>query len=132
PRPLLSGSQADINNSSIVLKLAYKDVSLIFCGDIQEQGIEQLLRYRPMLQSTVLKVPHHGSYEGKVEDCFFEAVAPEFAVISVRQDSQFGFPALEVVEGLEEVGAQVYTTADSGAVTISTDGQNFWVKTMVR
>lgn len=132
PETPFSGSQADSNNNSLVLKLVYQDVSLIFCGDIQEQGIEQLLRYRPMLQSTVLKVPHHGSYAGRIEDYLFQAVSPKLAVISVKRSSQFGFPAPEVVEGLQEVGARIYTTADNGAVTISTDGQDLWVETMVR
>ena len=131
PRPFLVGTGADANNNSVVLKLAYKDVSFIFCGDIQRQAIEQLLPYSPMLDSTIMKVPHHGSDEGLQEAYLFQAVSAQLAVISVDRDNRFGFPAPEVMQRLQRIGTKVYATSDNGAVIISTDGQDVWVETMV-
>ena len=131
PEPHLAGSAADTNNNSLVLKLVYQDVSFLFCADIQKQAIEQLLSYSPMLKSTVIKVPHHGSDEGEERDYLFQAVSAQLAVISVDRDTRFGVPAPEVAERLEQLGAKVYKTSDSGAVIISTDGQDVRVETMV-
>ncbi|MBU3934309.1 MAG: hydrolase, partial [Candidatus Omnitrophica bacterium] len=83
----------------------------------------------PMLKSTVIKVPHHGSDEGEEEDYLFQAVSARLAVISVDRDNRLGLPAPEVVERLEQLGARVYKTGDSGAVIISTDGRDVQVET---
>jgi competence protein ComEC len=115
----------------VVIKLVYKDVSLILCGDIQKEAMNRLLCLAPMLKSTVIKVPHHGSDEGREQDELFQAVSPRFAVISVEENSRYGFPAPEVVENLEQMGAQVYTTADTGAITLSTDGREVFLETML-
>ena len=131
PSPLLSGTSADANNNSVVLRLVYKDVSFLFCADIQKDAMEQLLPLSPMLKSTIIKVPHHGSDEGKTEGYLFQAISPKFAVISVDRNNRFGFSAPEVVERLKKLGTEVYKTSDSGAVIISTDGKGVWIETMV-
>ena len=131
PRPFLSGTGADTNNNSLILKLVYKEVSFIFCGDIQKQAIGHILAYGPFLRSSVIKVPHHGSDEGKQEENLFRAVSAQVGVISVDKDNRFGFPAPAVLKRLEDEGVQVYKTSDCGAITISTNGQDIWVKTMV-
>jgi competence protein ComEC len=129
-QPFLLGTGADTNNNSVVLKLVYKDVSFIFCADIQKQAIAGLLPYGPLLKSTVLKVPHHGSDEEEEEDYLFQAVSARIAVISVGKDNRFSFPAPEVINRLKRVGTEVYATSDNGAVTVSTDGCDVWVETM--
>ncbi len=131
-RTFLVGTGADANNNSVVLKLAYKDVSFIFCADIQNEAIKKLLPYSSMLESTVIKIPHHGSDEGEAEDYLFQAVSAQLAVISVDRNNRFGFPAPEVMERLRKTGAKVYTTGDNGAVIISTDGKDIRVKTMAK
>ncbi len=130
-RPFLVGSGADNNNNSLVIRLVYRDVSFLFCGDIQRQAIQRILAYAPLLQSTVIKVPHHGSYEGKTEDEFFRAASAQVAVISVGRNSRFGFPRPQVIRELKQVDTQVYQTSENGAVIISTDGEDVEVETMV-
>ena len=132
PEPLLTATTADTNNNSVVLKIVYKDISFLFCGDIEEEAMQKLLPYAPILKSTVLKVPHHGSDEKEAEDRLLKAVSPQVAVISVGSNNRFGLPAKEVVESLKYLGAKVYKTGDSGAITVSTDGRKIWVKTMVK
>ncbi|MBN2097872.1 MAG: DNA internalization-related competence protein ComEC/Rec2 [Candidatus Omnitrophica bacterium] len=121
----------DTNNNSLVLKLNYKGVSFLFCGDIQEKALGELLPESSMLKSTVIKVPHHGSYLGRQEKYFFEAVSPQLAVISTDRNERFGFPAPEVVADLGQMDVPVYITADNGAVMISTNGREIWVETMI-
>ena len=131
PEPLLAGTGADTNNNSVVLKLAYADVSFLFSGDIQKEVMPQLLAYSSMLKSTVLKVPHHGSDEEKTEDDLFQAILPETAVITASRTNRFGFPAPELMERLDKLGIRVYKTGKSGAVIVSTDGRNTRVEAML-
>lgn len=131
PEPFLTGTESDINNNSLVLKLVYKDVSFIFCADIQKQAIEQLLSYGSMLKSSVIEVPHHGSDEEEAGDWFLRAVSPQLAVISAGRSGRLGFPSPKVVNRLKQLGAKIYKTGDCGAVIISTDGRNIWVETMI-
>lgn len=52
-----------LNNNSLVCKLAYKDFSMLFTGDIEEIAEKEILEiYKnnsKILNSTVLKVGHH-------------------------------------------------------------------------
>jgi competence protein ComEC len=51
----------DLNNSSLVLKLRFKNVSLLLAGDIGKEAEERILRKDYPLRSDILKIPHHGS-----------------------------------------------------------------------
>lgn len=50
-----------LNNSSVVVKAVYGDISFIFTGDAEEESEEELLNSGFNLNSTILKVGHHGS-----------------------------------------------------------------------
>lgn len=54
--------EKDLNNNSLVFKLQYGEFSMLFTGDIEAKTENDLVsRYGKKLQSTVLKVAHHGS-----------------------------------------------------------------------
>ena len=74
----------DSNENSIALKLAYKNSSIFFGGDIVDKTMARLEAYGEFLKSDILKVPHHGGGlgEDRVVRQFFEAVSPKIAVIS--------------------------------------------------
>jgi len=51
-----------LNNNSIVAKFIYRNISLLFTGDIEEIAEKQIIsKYKntTSLQSTILKVAHH-------------------------------------------------------------------------
>ena len=53
-----------LNNNALVSKLVYKNFSMLFTGDIEEIAEKKIVsRYGKsnILDSTVLKVAHHGS-----------------------------------------------------------------------
>jgi competence protein ComEC len=79
----------------------------------------------PQLQSTVLKVPHHGSCSSTTQ-AFLDAVDPEIAVISVGADNRFGHPCDEVLERLGSL--PVYRTDEQGAIEIVSDGTQMRVE----
>lgn len=122
PKELLATAEAEINNNSIVLRIEYGDVSFILCGDIEEEGIKELLKYGRNLKSTVIKIPHHGADMGEIGEILLRFVDPEVAVISTSGPSS---PRL--LADIENVDAQIYSTADYGAISISTDGMSYSV-----
>ncbi|MEA1928426.1 MAG: ComEC/Rec2 family competence protein [Candidatus Auribacterota bacterium] len=119
----------DNNESSIVIKLTYGDVSFLFTGDAYGSA-EQLMqsRYGWRLRSTILKAGHHGSKHSSSED-FLRKVRPEVAIFSCGKDNNYGHPHPETIERLERVGAKMYRTDQQGTITITTDGKEYQVKT---
>ena len=125
--PLLSNTNADINNNGVVLKLIYKKVSFLFMADLEEEGEDRLLSEKINLKSTILKVGHHGGPTSSSEK-FLQAVEPEAAVISVGEYNTFGHPNKGVLERLQNLGARIYRTDKNGAVVITTNGESYQIK----
>jgi competence protein ComEC len=62
---------------------------------------------------------------------FVAATRPAVAVIPVGLDSPHGHPHPSVVERWRASGAQVLTTGERGTITVSTDGEDLKVETLV-
>ena len=116
------------NNKSLVIKLHYGRISFLFTADIEELAEGYLAGRAKGLQSTVLKVPHHGSRSSSSKK-FLEKVNPEVAVISVGNHNPFGHPSPAVIERLKELGARIYRTDQHGSIQITTDGQDYSIQT---
>ena len=123
---LVEGIEADSNNNSLVLRLTYGDVAFLLPGDIEAEVERALARSGVYLQSTVLKVAHHGSKSSSTE-AFLKAVRPQVAVIMVGDGNRSGHPSQEVLERL--AGRLVYRTDENGTVSISSDGHRLWIET---
>lgn len=115
-----------IDNSSIVLRLVYGEVSFILTSDIFEEEELSLLDSRYDLESTVLKVAHHGSESSSCPE-FLAEVEPQVAVISVGADNPFGHPDAEVLDRLDTT--HLYRTDVNGTIEFITNGKRLWVKT---
>ena len=129
PPGLLSGTPDDANNNSIVLKLVYGKVSFLLASDIGMDAEKQLAGNRADLQSSVLKVGHHGS-RGSSSDEFLAIVDPSAAVISAGAVNRFGHPHKETLDRLYAIldGSKVFITASRGNVEFITDGQKLWYR----
>ncbi len=128
PEELFQGTSDDVDNNGVVLRLEWGEVSFLFTADIRWDGEFELIKERPGLQSTVLKVAHHGSNSSTTGQ-FLAVVDPQAAVIPVGNNT-FGHPRNETVERLEEkVGKEkVYRTDEDGTVEFITDGERLWVR----
>ncbi|MDQ7784791.1 MAG: ComEC/Rec2 family competence protein, partial [Desulfomonilaceae bacterium] len=73
------GSSNVVNNASVICRIAYGDISFLFTGDLMEEGEEEILASGMRLDSTVLKVGHHGSRSSSTER-FLDRVRPAIAV----------------------------------------------------
>lgn len=125
---MLQGTDSDANNNSLVLRLVWGGVSFLFTGDIDGEG-EMAILYADQwreLNSTVLKVAHHGG-AGSTSAQFLAAVEPQIAVVSVGENNYFGHPTGEVLATLE--GVEVYRTDEDGTISFTTDGERLWVET---
>jgi competence protein ComEC len=125
---LLSGTDLDVNNNSIVLRLAYGQISFLLPGDVEEKAEAVLLSSNEDLASTILKSPHHGS-DTSLSPRFLEAVNPQLAVIQVGADNKFGHPDPTTLAKLEEHGVTVLRTDQNGTVEVVSDGERYWIKT---
>lgn len=114
----------DKNEDSLVLLLQYGKFRMLLTGDLEGRGEQNLLDSGISLDADVLKVGHHGSKNASSET-FLKEVHPENAVISYGKGNQYGHPSAEILERLEDAGSLVYGTAESGALTVSTDGYRY-------
>ncbi|MBC7229498.1 MAG: ComEC/Rec2 family competence protein [Actinobacteria bacterium] len=105
------------NERSLVLRVSTPGLSVLFAGDVEENGEEALMRDAASLKSDVLKVPHHGGYARTGAD-FFALVDPRVAVVSVGEDNPYGHPAPGTLEDLRRTGCAVYRTDRSGDILV--------------
>ena len=93
-----------LNNNAMVMKLQYKEFSMLFTGDIEEVAEKKILdTYNndlDILKATVLKVAHHGSKSSSTEE-FLKAVNSKVAIIGVGENNMFGHPSDVVLERLQ-------------------------------
>jgi competence protein ComEC len=128
PEIPLSGTEADDNNNSVVLRFSFGIREFLFTGDAEWMAEEVMLRHYPRIRSGFLKVGHHGG-PGASSWAWLKAVHPEVAVISCGRNNPYGHPSQAVLRRLWTVGADVYRTDRHGAVTVRSNGQNMRVTT---
>ena len=114
------------NNNAIVFKFLWKNISILFTGDIEEKAENKILSLYSdnlgELKSTILKVAHHGSKTSTTK-AFLEAVKPQIALIGVGEDNNFGHPNSGVIERLESIGCEIYRTDKYGEISIKFNKQ---------
>ncbi len=115
----------NLNNTSLVLRVTHGDVSFLFTGDAEREEEQSLLEAGCALESTVLKVGHHGS-DTSTSYPFLRAVMPKYAVISVGTND-FGHPDANVLSRLRDAGAEVFRTDLQGDIVCVSDGKTVTV-----
>lgn len=116
---------ANLNDASLVSRIAYGGFSVLLPGDISAEMERILLARGYPLRSVVLKVAHHGSCTSTSEE-FLHAIEPQLAVVSVGEN-RFGHPCSDVLERLKD--RPVYRTDKHGSIEVITDGKLLWVVT---
>ena len=131
PKEKLEGKEVkDVNDTSVVVRLVFKENSFLFTGDITEK-IESSLAERQELKSDVLKVSHHGSKSSSSGD-FLEEVLPDFAVIQVGKENNFGHPDPGILARLEDFGIEVLRTDEEEDIKFFSKGDYLSFKTANR
>lgn len=118
----------DINTNSIVLRISYGTVNLLYTGDTTTEAEEVMITSGYPLDADIIKVGHHGSSSSS-SAAFLRRVDPEVAVISLGSDNEYGHPHRETLEQLNAVGALVFRTDRDGTVLVESDGATYSVAT---
>ena len=129
PRAVPGYGESD-NNGAVVLRLTYGSISFLLTADIESETEALLASGYAGIQSTVLKVAHHGSKTSSTTG-FINEVDPAAVLISVGGSNSYGHPNPEVLGRLLKLtgGENLYRTDRDGDVEFITDGTELWVNT---
>ena len=109
------------NDAALVLRIDMGLASFLLASDIGAARELELVAAGAPLESTVLKVAHHGSRFSTGPE-LLRAVGPRLAAISVGARNPYGHPDAGVLGRLAAGGAQIYRTDRDGALIFETDG----------
>ena len=109
----------DINSSSIILEMNYKNTNYLFAADTTRETENKILN--DVNDVDVLKVAHHGSqYASSAQ--FLLKTKPNYAIISVGKNNEYGYPKQVVLDKLDKIGAKIYRTDQLGTIILTSNG----------
>ena len=115
-------NDAYTNNSSLVMKAAHGNNSVLLLADITEdEEIALAEQYGEKLKCDIMKLAHHGIT--LTQYVFLKYVAPEFCVLT-NNKSNTPVESLDKLEMYE----QMYFSTTNGTLCCVSDGENWLVK----
>ena len=114
------------NEASVVLELKDGAFQMLLTGDLEGRGEEQLVESGTLESCPILKAGHHGSKNSGSEE-FLQIVKPGLTLISAGIENRYGHPHEETLERLQEIGSEVLSTQECGAITLKSDGRKIKV-----
>ncbi len=108
------------NESSMILDVTYRELQVLFTGDVEGEGEEELIGILAESEKNyqILKVAHHGSSNSTNEE-LLDLIQGKVALISAGVDSIYGHPHEATLELLEAFDYQIYSTNVNGGVVLS-------------
>jgi competence protein ComEC len=103
--------------------VSFGDMSFLMMGDAERAARGHIASFP---RSVVLKVGHHGSWNGTDERLLREA-APSVAILSYGRGNSYGHPHRKVVELFEKYGVESFATV-CGDIVIQTDGETYTIE----
>ena len=109
----------NLNNSSEVVKFCYFSECAVFLSD--QETDEQKLMFAELEKQNInyiakiLKIAHHGSTNG-TDQTTLEKIKPQYAIIEVGADNQFGHPHAATLDLLSKFNIKTYRTDRDGTV----------------
>ena len=104
------------NNSSLIVKINYKNTNYLFMGDTENARLKDYVSEETNTYDFI-KIPYHGNYLKRLDD-LLKIIKPKYAVItssnSMRESS-------ETINTLNELGIKYYLTRN-GDINIYSDG----------
>ena len=110
------------NQTSLVIRVIQGKHRFLFTGGMYSSNEKDIMK-KYDVKSTVLQVPHHGSYTSG-STAFLKKAKPEYAVISCGKSNPYHHPRPEVMKQLKKYAKKIYQTDKNGTVTFSSDGKN--------
>jgi competence protein ComEC len=114
--------RASLNRNSLVLSILHGEVTMLLMGDADATVEQDLIKKGTVLKAHLLKVGHHGSVDSS-SGSFLDAVAPEYAVISIDKNNIRGYPSADVLKRFAERNIITLATYEQGNITFHSDGK---------
>lgn len=119
----LPGINDSLDDSALVLRLTYGEVSFLLTGDLSREGQARLLMGDHFPVAAVMQLPQHGTIRSLSAN-FLNAVQPQVVVLQSDRTNRRGDPNPDILAMLPEV--PVLRTDQSGTLHLWTDGQTLW------
>lgn len=116
---------SNVNSYSLAVRITCGTFSCIVTGDAEMDAEADMVAGGYAVDSDLLVVGHHGSASSSSAG-FVQAVAPEYAFISVGAGNAYRHPAAQTLSTLQQNHVQIFRSDQSGAVTCYTDGEKYW------
>lgn len=97
----------DLNDTSLVFRVDYGNVSFLFTGDMESLAEHDLIESGVNLKADVLKVGHHGSYSSSSYR-FLREVMPTYGVIQCGRNNDYGHPHREPLSRFRDAEVVLY------------------------
>lgn len=123
---VLGISGLDPNFFSLIFSFKENQFIVLFTGDSPDSVLNGLLQ-NDQLNTTILKVPHHGSKNGLTKR-FLDLSDPSVAVISVGKNNSYGHPHQQVLDMLKAKNINIRRTDEEGNIVFKVRSQNSKVK----
>ena len=109
----------DQNEASIVMRMDYKELSMLFTGDIAGSTEEKIIDStgKDILDCDILKVCHHGSKNSSTDD-FLKKVSPKLYLISCGLMNRYGHPHRDALSRMTGEGGRILRTDHMGGTQI--------------
>ncbi|OPY82442.1 MAG: ComEC family competence protein [Smithella sp. PtaU1.Bin162] len=124
-------SDKAINNTSLVFKIKYGQISFLITGDIGSDVENTLIRSGKNLNCDVLFIPHHGSNHSSSMN-FIRNTVCRYAIISAGKDNVFRHPHSQTLVRYQEAQCQILRTDKDGAITMTTDGTKLYMESFIK
>lgn len=118
PVRMLSDTDSDANNNSLVLRISYRQFSALLTGDMETEERQTVRNWQPC---TVIKMAHHGSRNGMALPWLL-ALHSNIGLISCGINNEYGHPHAETLAALAAAHIQTCTTATAGNLVVISDG----------
>ncbi|MCR4893142.1 MAG: MBL fold metallo-hydrolase [Eubacteriales bacterium] len=118
------GEYEDINDMSVVVRMSYGAVSVLFPGDMTGNEANDIMDTGAILLSDVFIASHHGSAaDGANSYRLLREVMPSYVIISsAGKSSSHGYPHEVFLSRLKDLGCEVHRTDLEGDVVFVLDG----------
>lgn len=113
PAPQEGVRSLSSNNASLVLRFTRNGRGLVLAAGEVERPILKRLAADADISARVLLLPHHGSASSLSPE-FYDAVAPQLALVSCGFANRWDFPKEVVRQSLTERGIPLFSTAEYG------------------
>ncbi|RUO40835.1 DNA internalization-related competence protein ComEC/Rec2 [Pseudidiomarina aestuarii] len=115
------------NNNSCVIQVTYRDLVILFPGDIEQAAERNLLAHSAPVQADVLVLAHHGSNSSS-ESYFLDHVRPSVTIASRGRNNAYGMVDERVRERIQQRALTLMDTAQGGQVQLRTNGYQWSIQ----